>query len=230
MQPDHSSLHQIPTLTDRTGVFADRRDAGATLVDMLTHYRNTNTLVLGIPNGGMPVAAEVAKGLGLHMDVAICSKMLLPWTTEAGFGAVAWDGSEYVNTVYAEGLTKQQVEEARYCARGKVSRRDTLYRQGAPFPSVTGATVLLVDDGIASGVTIRASVSALRKHQPASIVVVVPTGHLSSVLEILSEVDAVYCANVRGGRCYAVADAYLDWCDVSDTEVMQDLTALRRVE
>jgi predicted phosphoribosyltransferase len=188
---------------------------------MLQQYRGGNGLVLAIPAGGVPVAAALARELELPLDLCVVSKILLPWTTEAGFGAVAFDGSVWINEAYVKhyGLTPRQVEKATLEARRKVERRVRRFRDERPMPAMAGRPVFLVDDGLASGATMHVGIAALRRKGADQLLVAVPTAPPMTALELAQEADAVYCANVRSGATFAVADAYRNWYDVSDEEV-----------
>lgn len=208
-------------------MFRDRAHAGEVLAGMLEAYRDSSALVLGIPAGGVPVAAETARRLGLALDVAVVSKILLPWTTEAGFGAVAFDGSVWINEadVLDYHLSRADVERSTASARAKVERRLERLRGKRPLRLFAARQLILVDDGIAAGSTLRTAIAALRRQTPREIVVAVPTGHLRSVKLIAGLADAVYCANLRGGSRYAVADAYEEWRDVNEDELAAILSA-----
>ncbi len=210
-----------PGLRDRKGVFRDREHAGRVLSGMLSEYANGDGLVLAIPAGGVPVGASMARVLGLPLDLCVVSKILLPWTTEAGFGAVAFDGSVWYNPGYIEHfrLTAEQVAQATEAARRKVVRRLRRFRGERPMPEVRGRPVFLVDDGLASGATLRAGIAALRRLGADQLMVAVPTAHRDNARILAREVAALYCANLRSGPTFAVAEAYLEWHDVSDEEV-----------
>lgn len=221
MQNLPANIHDLPELRDRTGVFEDRRAAGRLLATMLASWQDSDALVLGIPAGGVPVAAEIARRLKLPLDVAIVSKILLPWTTEAGYGAVAFDGSVWLNPDYIAyyDLDEATVAAGIAAARDKVQRRVQRFRDDRPMPKPGKRPVILVDDGLAAGSTLRAAIQALRRAGAEQLVVAVPTGHRQSVQAIAAEVDALYCANIRGGLRYAVAEAYRHWQDVDEAEV-----------
>jgi len=214
-------VRDLPELRDRAPVFADRAAAGRALARLLDNNRASDALVLAIPAGGVPVAAEIAALLGLALDVAPVSKMLLPWTTESGFGAVAFDGSVWVNRddVQRFGLSEADVERAAAEARAKVERRLARLRSGRSTFAVKGRTAIVVDDGIAAGSTMRAAVGALRRLEPSRIVIAVPTGSARSVERLEAIADEVCCANLRRGPSFAVADAYERWYDLSEDEV-----------
>jgi putative phosphoribosyl transferase len=201
--------------------FRDRPHAGRALAKMLQEFRGAAAVVLAIPAGGVPVAAAIATELGLPLDVAPVSKVLYPWTTESGFGAVAFDGSVWLDEsrMSGHGVSAAQVEHAVREARAKVERRLTRLRGGRAPLALEGRTVIAVDDGIAGGATMRAGIAALRRAGAASVVVAVPTAHNNSLDAVSKLADAAYCANVRGGVSFAVADAYTEWRDLGDDEI-----------
>lgn len=218
-------VYDIPALRDNAPVFRDRSHAGAVLADLLDTLRQSDAIVLAIPAGGVPVAAEVAKRLAAPLEVAVVSKILLPWTTEAGYGAIAWDGSLWVNEEDARyyHLTEEQIAAGVAEARVKVQRRCARLRGNRPMPALAGCTAILVDDGIAAGSTMRAAIGALRRLGAGRIIAAAPTGHERSVRALAELADAVCCANLRGGSRYAVADAYEQWRDVTEDEAAQTL-------
>lgn len=220
-----ASYHDDPQLRDRAPVFRDRKTAGCHLAAMLSRFRGADALVAAIPAGGVPVAAEISAGLELALDMIPVSKILLPWNTESGFGAVAFDGSAWVNeeAVARHGLSEDAVRRSTAQARSKVERRLSVLRGDRPLPGLDGRTVLVVDDGIAAGSTMRVAVSALRRLRAGRVVAVTPTGHASSVADIAELADETWCANVRGGFSFAVADAYEQWHDLSDAEIVETL-------
>ena len=220
-------VRDLPELRDRTAVFVDRAEASRALVRLLEEFRASAAVVLAIPAGGVPVGAEIAAQLGLSLDVAPVSKMLLPWTTESGFGAVAFDGSMWVNRddVRRFELSEADVERAAADARAKVERRLAKLRGGRATFALKGRTAIVVDDGIAAGSTMRAAVAALRRLDTGRIVIAVPTGSARSVEHVAAIADEVCCANLRRGPSFAVADAYERWYDVSEHEVATILAA-----
>lgn len=213
-------------LSEQVGVFRDRRHAGVILAEMLENFRNSDALLLAIPSGGVPVAAEMAEQLGLELDIMPVSKILFPWTTESGFGAVAFDGTTWVNQemVAYYNMDKQSVDTAINNATKKVHRRLALFRGERPFPQTENRTVILVDDGIAGGYTIRTGIEALRKAGSKKMAIAVPTASARSLYEIARLVDVVYCANIRSGPHFAVADAYENWSDVDEAEAISMFT------
>jgi predicted phosphoribosyltransferase len=189
---------------------------------MLGSYSNSDAMVLAIPAGGVPVAAVIAEQLDIPFDVAVVSKITLPWNTEAGYGAVAFDKTMRLNEdlVPRLGLTKEQIKEGIAQTTQKVLRRVQGFRGDRPFPDLTKRQVILVDDGLASGFTMLVAIEALRKADAQHICVAVPTTHSSALPRMASEVEALYCANIRTGFSFAVADAYEEWTDVTEEEAL----------
>jgi putative phosphoribosyl transferase len=220
---DHPAVRfvALPELRERTRVFRDRTHAGEILAGMLAPDLPPGAIVLAIPAGGVPVGAEVARRLGLPLDLAVVSKILLPWDTEAGYGAVAFDGTVRLNEplVTALGLPAQTVEAGLAATRERVARRVRTLRRNRPLPDPRAGAAVLVDDGLASGFTMLVAIEALRRSEAAAVFVAVPTGHLSALERLAPHVDRLYCANVRSGRSFAVAAAYEQWADVSEDEV-----------
>jgi putative phosphoribosyl transferase len=211
-----------PELRDRTRVFRNRHHAGEVLADMLSSYGKAEAIVLAIPAGGVPVAAAIVERLHIPLDVAVVSKITLPWNTEAGYGAVAFDGTMRLNEGLLPrlGLIEAQIQQGIKQTTQKVLRRVKRFRGHRPFPDLTKRQVILVDDGLASGFTMLVAVEALRNAGARHICVAVPTGHGSSLPRMASEVEALYCANIRGGFSFAVADAYAAWTDVTEEEAI----------
>jgi predicted phosphoribosyltransferase len=225
-----SKLYEIPELRQKTGVFRNRRHAGQVLADMLHTWKDSKALVLAVPSGGLPVAVEVAGSLNLSLDVAVVSKILLPWTTEAGFGAVGFDGSVWINQGYVDvyRLDQSTVEQQTQEALGKVRRRIKLFCRDKPWSNLQHRPVIIVDDGIAAGSTLRVAVQALRNSGAVKIIVAVPTAHEESLVQIMNEIDALYCANIRSGSQFAVASAYQHWDDVDETDAQKMLVSFQK--
>ncbi len=224
------NIHILLELKDRINVFRNREDAGEHLAGMLQDYRRSDAIVLGIPAGGVPVAATLATRLDLPLVVMPVNKILFPWTTESGFGAVAFDGTEWINEDAVRGydLDADTVQTATKVAQEKVQRRRQRFHGIHPFPKLKDRSVIIVDDGIAAGSTIRAGILALQKAQAGKIIIAVPTGQDSSLYPIAMLVDAIYCANLRGGYSFAVANAYQNWTDVSEDEVATILKQIKK--
>ena len=207
--------------------FKDRTAAGRSVAALLQHYKGGKAIVLAIPAGGVPVAAEIARALGLELQVIPVSKILFRWTTEGGFGAVAFDGTVWIDQAAVDnfGLKPEQIEKATADARAKVERRNARLSRKKPLPDLHDFTGILVDDGIAAGSTIRTAIAALRKHGAGRIVVAVPTAHSRSVGALRQLADEIVCPDIRGGMRFAVADAYEEWRDLSDDEIEAMLKA-----
>lgn len=218
--PALRGLVERADLRDREAVFQDRAHAGALLTRMLAPCADAPR-VLAIPAGGVPVAVAVARQLDLPLGVAVVSKITPAWNSEAGYGAVAWDGTVRLNDELLRhfGLSEREITEDVQRARDKVRRRTRLLLRGRSWPDLGGGNVVLVDDGLASGFTMRVAVEAVRRAGAGGIIVAVPTGHARSVEYLLPLVDAVVCPNVRSGRDFAVADAYEHWSDLDDRDV-----------
>jgi len=221
-------LIEDPALRDKVYVFRDRSDAGRRLAQMLADYRGTGVRLFAIPAGGVPVGAEIARSLGIPLDLVIVRKVQLPWTTEAGFGALDPDGQAVFNEQLIEraGLSRQQIEAQVQKTLASLKQRETRLRGGRPYPDLTGQTVIIVDDGLASGYTMRAAIRFLKGKGATRIMVAVPTASARTVQDLLPLVDSLVCLNVRGGWSFAVADAYENWYDLEETEVLEILDSL----
>lgn len=215
-------------LRDKLSVFKDRAEAGAVLAEMLRSYKGTDAIVFAIPSGGVPVAKEIAVALGLPMDLAIARKIQIPHNPEAGFGAIGPDGTTVINEplLLRLGLTGAEVETQIKKALEGVKRRERIFRSDANFPNVAGKTVIVVDDGLASGYTMLAALRFVKKRNPSRLVAAVPTASKRAAEFILPDVDELYCPNIRSGFTFAVADAYEKWHDLSEDEVISILKEL----
>lgn len=222
--PDTANrVFDLPEMRNRARVFRDRTQAGAVLAGMLGEFRDAGALVLAIPAGGVPVAAEIAHRLGLPLALAVVSKITLPWNTESGYGAVAFDGSVRLNRdlITALHLPESVVQQGIAQTKEKVARRVRQLGGDRSLPDLTRRTVILVDDGLASGFTLHTAVDALRHLAADRIVIAVPTGHADAVARIAASVNSLYCPNIRQGPVFAVADAYQHWTDVSEATVAE---------
>ena len=220
--PDN--LVDLPEFFDKVKVFRDRQHAGEILADMLREYGPSDAIVMAIPAGGVPVGKVLAEKLNFPFDLAVVSKITLPWNTEVGYGAVAFDGSVRLNNdlVARLGLTDEEIQQGISKTSAKVAHRVKNLRSEQALPDLSTSQIILVDDGLASGFTMHVAVEALQKAGTNRITVAVPTGHQRSVESIAGEVDTLYCANIRGGYHFAVADAYECWSDV-DEEALASL-------
>jgi predicted phosphoribosyltransferase len=221
-----AKIIEEPALRERLHVFRDRFQAGSLLAQKLREYcSQENVIVLAIPAGGVPVGYMVAKELGVPMDVVIVRKAQIPWNTEAGFGAVTWDEETVLNEHLVEqlGLTTEEVEESISKTKRNIQDRLRKFRGDKPMPQLRGKVVILVDDGLASGFTMLAAARSARKNMPKNTVVAVPTASLGAIELLMTEVDKIACLNIRSGSSFAVADAYENWYDLTDEEVLKIL-------
>jgi predicted phosphoribosyltransferase len=215
-----------PSLRDQSPVFRDRSHAGRLLAQKLRkHVSMDNTVLLAIPNGGVPVAFEISKEIGIPMDIVIVRKIQIPWDNEAGFGALTWDDEIFLNDALVNqlGLTKKQLNDSVAKTRSIIQDRLRLFKKNQPMPDLKDKTVILVDDGLASGFTMLATARAVKKRKPKKIIAAVPTASLGAVEFLASEVDEIICLNIRSGPVFAVADAYENWYDLTDKEIIEIL-------
>lgn len=212
-------------------LFDDRDEAGAQLARALERHRGTRPLVLGIPRGGVPVAAHVARALGGELDVIVARKLGSPLQGELAIGAVTSNGGRYLNDrllrqlgvshAYVERVTAEQGEEAR--------RREALFRGTRAPLAPEGRTVIVVDDGLATGATMFAAVRSVRQHSPARLVVAVPVGSRDAVTALHTMADEVVCL-FQPDPFVAIGLHYRDFAQTEDEEVQRLLTELRPPE
>lgn len=201
--------------------FRDRAEAGRILARHLQHYGDrTDVVVLALPRGGVPVAHEVAHALSSPLDVFLVRKLGVPGQEELAMGAIASGGTRVLNDeVIAElGIPESIVEEASRRQQEELQRQEQLYRGNRPPIDGRGKTVILIDDGLATGSTMRAAVRALRQEHPARIVVAVPTGAASTCEQLRQEVDEVVCV-IMPEVFYAVGLWYQDFSQTTDEQV-----------
>jgi putative phosphoribosyl transferase len=216
--PKSGTIIERPDLRDRIRIFRGRDQAGRVVAGLLEAYRSSEALVMAIPSGGVPVGVAIAEQLHLPLEAAVVSKITLPWNTEAGYGAVAFDGTVRLNEDLLPHLrlTEKQIAEGLEKTREKVARRVRKYRDDRPWPELSGRTAILVDDGLASGFTMLTAVEAVRRLQAEKIVIAVPTGSADRIRKVARQVEALYCANIREGWGFAVAEAYQRWFDLEE--------------
>src|SRR6202163_4117550 len=205
----------------KPGLFRDRRDAGRLLAEKLAAYANRrDVLVLALPRGGVPVAYEVARALGAPLDVFVVRKLGVPGYEELAMGAVATGGVRVLNDQLVErlGIPEHIIDAVAARERRELARRERLYRGGRPPPDARGRTVILVDDGLATGATMHAAIQALRQQNPARIVVAVPTASPETCEEMKARADDVICA-ITPEPFQAVGRWYQDFSQTSDVEV-----------
>jgi erythromycin esterase-like protein/predicted phosphoribosyltransferase len=203
------------------GLFQDRREAGRVLAEKLAAYaKRPDVLVLALPRGGVPVAYEVARVLGAPLDVFVVRKLGLPGYEELAMGAVATGGVRVLNDQLVErlGIPEHLIDAMTTRELKELARRERLYRGGRPPPDVRGRTVILVDDGLATGATMHAAIKALRQQNPVRIVVAVPTAAPETCEEMKREADDVICA-ITPEQFHAVGRWYRDFSQTTDEEV-----------
>ncbi|MFQ6126005.1 MAG: phosphoribosyltransferase [Candidatus Heimdallarchaeota archaeon] len=217
-------LVQDPALRNQTHIFENRYQAGKLLAKKLERYRDYAVIVLAIPAGGVPVGVAIAEHLQCGFHLMITRKIQIPWQPEAGYGAVAPDGSVVLNEPLVQQLhlTRDEIKQHVAIVLKEIDRRSKKFLGGVSFPNLTSKIVLLTDDGLASGFTMLAAIRAVMKQNPAKVIVAVPTAPASTINRI-SGVDVIICLNVRDSRFFAVADAYVRWHDLSDREVEEYL-------
>jgi putative phosphoribosyl transferase len=207
------------------GKFPNRAEAGRRLAERLTDYRGrSDAIVLGLPRGGVPVASEVAQRLGLPLDVFVVRKLGVPGFEELAMGAIASGDVVVLNDDVMRALPNSEaiLESVRARETLELRRRETRYRQNRIVPDLRGRVVILVDDGLATGATMRAAAAALRKQQVAKIVVAVPVGAPETCREIELEVDEMVCP-LRPEFFQGVGQFYEDFSQTSDEEVREIL-------
>lgn len=203
--------------------FRDRRDAGRRLATRLAGYAaEPDVLVLALPRGGVPVAAEIARVLGAELDVFLVRKLGVPGYPELAFGAIASDGVRVLNddVVSAMRVTPEAIEAVTSAERQTLERREREYRGDRPRPDIQGRTVILVDDGLATGATMRAAIEVVRRQQPRRIVVAVPVAPPETCRELAAQVDEMVCL-LTPAAFFGVSAWYDDFSQTTDFEVRE---------
>lgn len=201
--------------------FRDRRDAGQALAARLGDLAGSpGVIVLGLPRGGVPVAAEVATALDAPLDAFFVRKLGVPGHRELAMGAIATGGVRVLNddVVRALHITPQTIEDVAGAEQAELGRREQAYRGDRPAPELTDRTVVLVDDGLATGSTMRAAVAAVQAQRPAAVVVGVPTGAPQTCAAIAPEVDRLECV-ITPDPFLAVGLSYDDFSETTDDEI-----------
>jgi putative phosphoribosyl transferase len=206
-------------------MFRNREEAGRMLADELSQYRNDPTaLLLALPRGGVAVGYQLSLALHLPLDVFITRKIGAPGNPEYAIGAVAETGSLYLNqeAVSSFGLSRHELDRLIHVQEKEIARRKDLYRQGRSLPQLTGRTVLLVDDGIATGSTFMASALAIRSLQPHRLVGAIPVGPPSTIREVRAHVDELVVLKTPD-PFEAVGNFFMDFTQVEDRDVVEYL-------
>jgi putative phosphoribosyl transferase len=201
--------------------FVDRRDAGRVLALHLAKYANRDdVIVLALPRGGVPVAYEVAAALGAPMDVFLVRKLGTPGHRELAMGAIASGGVRVLNedVVRWYGIPESAIERVAREEEQELQRRERAYRDDLPAPDLANRTVILIDDGLATGSTMRAAAQAMRLHHPSRVVIAVPVGAPQTCTELAAVADEVICARMPEPFS-AVGQWYLNFNQTDDEEV-----------
>jgi len=209
--------------------FENRYDAGRQLADKLGEYKSQSEVVFAIPNGGVPIGLEVALALEADLDLVISRKIPLPLNPEAGFGAVADDGTVILNeeVVKKVGLSPHQINYQINQVRAEIRKRSLLYRKDRPLATVSDKKVIITDDGLASGFTMMTAVKSVRRRRPKEIVVTVPVASAAALAQLEKVADKVVTLAKGTMPKFYIADFYRNWHDLSDDEVTQCLKEWR---
>ncbi len=207
-------------------LFKDRDEAGVQVAQALKAYRGQDAIVLGIPRGGVVVAFHVAKELGVPADAMVVRKIPIPWSPEAGFGAVGPDGSVIINEEMMPylGLSAREIDRLAGEVYAEIQRRMEVYRGEKPWPSLAGKTVILTDDGLATGITMLAAVKTVRNQSPARLIAAIPVASGSGCYLVKPHVDELVCLHTHPEDLpFAVAAFYRLWTDMTDEDVLDYL-------
>jgi predicted phosphoribosyltransferase len=202
-------------------IFKNRMDAGRKLAGELSEYANRrDVILLALPRGGVPVAYEIAKQLNVPMDIFLVRKLGVPGNKELAMGAIASEDTRVLNQdiIRSFGISDRTISKVAADERGELQRRERLYRGDRKRPEIKGRTVILIDDGLATGATMLAAVKALRSKTPSKIVIAVPVASLDTCRTFEREVDDIICG-ATPEPFYGVGAWYEDFRQVSDEEV-----------
>lgn len=215
-------------VTGEQTCFQNRADAGRQLSERLGAYRG-NCIVLAVPNGGIPVAVEVAGLLDAELDVVLVQKLRVPFDFESGYGAVANDGSAIYSRPIAKklGISDREIQKQATVHKGEIGKRSLTFRGDRPFPWLVGKVAIIVDDGMASGYTMAAAVKTVRCLRAGKIVVATPVATEPAYQIVKSFSDETVCPIVSRSSWFTVAGVYRDWVDISDADALSMLTLFR---
>lgn len=204
-------------------LFQNRTTAGQVLAEKLIVYADRcDLLIMGLPRGGVPVAFEVAQALRAPLDVFLVRKLGVPGQEELAMGAIASGGVRVLNYDIIETLHLSEAAIDRVTAKQQqeLERREQLYRQNRPYPQLRDRTVILVDDGLATGATMRAAVQAIKLQQPAAIIVAVPVASPETQQELATQVDEIICVEMPV-PFYSVGSWYAEFPQTTDAQVCE---------
>jgi len=214
-------INSIAMMEKQRPHFRDRIDAGKQLAERLKSYQSAETIVLAVPRGGVPVAVEVAQSLNAPLDVVITRKIPIPHNPEAGYGAVAEDGTVFLNEplVGQLGLSQRQIQYQAEKVLVEIERRSAIYRGKRPRASLVDKKAVIIDDGLASGFTMIAAIKSVERRRAARMVAASPTASGNAYKLIKPMCDALVCIVVSHSYHFAVASFYQRWHDLTDEEV-----------
>jgi putative phosphoribosyl transferase len=224
-------VREVPRMFQGGPPFEDREDAGRRLAERLSRYRDERPVVFALPRGGVPVAYEISRSLGVPLEVLVARKLGAPGQPEFGIGAVAPDGVRVLNeeVVRRLGIPEEYIERITQRETAEVERRIRYFRGDRPVPGVRGRTVILVDDGLATGVTARAAIKALRRQEPRRLVLAAPVCAAQTAELLAPEVDELVCLEAPADLG-AIGFWYRDFAQTPDEEVVELLERARREE
>jgi len=206
-------------------LFRDRSEAGDRLAERLLRYRDRSCIVLAIPRGGVPVGYEVSRRLDCPLDLVLPRKLPIPWSPEAGFGAIMQDGTRVLDQemVARLGLADSEIDAIGEEVLQEIRRRAAVYRGKRSEPEIAARVAILVDDGLASGYTMLAAIRAVRKQRPQAVVAAVPVTPRSSLEKVARSADEAVALYVSDALPFAVASFYRSFPDLTDAEVKRYL-------
>lgn len=221
-------MGKVRIISREEEAFADRAEAGRLLAHHLEELRGQHAVVLGIPRGGLVIAAEVARVIEGEVDIALARKLRAPFNPELAIGAMSEDGHVFSDPSLLRylGITEDRLEQERARVQVEIEERQKLYRQAADKIPLKGRTVVITDDGLATGATMKAALWAARKEDPAVLICAVPVGAESTVHEVAELCDEMICLRVPAFFA-AVGQFYRQFTQVADQEVLQVLRQAR---
>lgn len=203
-------------------LFQDRQEAGRRIAKKLENWHDSGAVILAIPRGGVPVAATAAHRLQLPWGIVLVRKLPIPWNPEAGFGAVASDGSLVLNESMVQGMMmkRSQVDEVAESVRRQLTERAEFLESRRPAIDPTGKTIVLIDDGLASGYTMLAAIKSARQRGAAKVIAAAPVASRSAAAMVEDAADECVFDILSPAVPFAVADFYLDWRDLTDEDLV----------
>lgn len=203
-------------------IFADRIDAGKRIAKILAEHYVAESIILAIPMGGIPVAASAAKRLKIPWNILISKKLPIPWNPEAGFGAIADDGSVVLNDSIIHGLhlSSDLIEAASVKVKGDIDLQKQLFEREKPLPDISGKCAIVIDDGLASGFTMLAAIKSLRKKRVSKIIAASPVASRSAAGMIEKAADECCFEIISAAVPFYVSNFYLKWTSVSIDEAL----------